>query len=301
MYATRASRSSGKSCSAGSREVRCEPVANEKTAKTSRAAMFPQGGTTTPRPLAPNAMFQVKICGLTTPDDALAAIEAGADALGLNFHPSSPRYVTPSQAALIVQAVRAAGWTGSIVAVAVRDEMALAADPQLHWIDTWQLHGERSPQELATFRRFLLSKTNTEVPACDPLPPGHRRWQIVRALACRQATLSPVLDYLDACRWTGTLPDALLLDAYHEGLFGGTGRALDWDALAAQRAALGDLPLILAGGLTPENVAAAIQRVQPTAVDVASGVEASPGKKDPGKLRAFVAAARRAFQNISSQ
>lgn len=243
-------------------------------------------------------MFQVKICGLTTPEDALAAIEAGADALGLNFHPSSPRYVPPPRAARIVQAVREAGWTGSVVAVVVRDELSLAADPQLHCIDAWQLHGEQSPEDFATFRQFVLHNAPATMPSAAPSAKSDARWRVIRALPCRQATLAPAMDYLKACQQIGALPDALLLDAYKNGLFGGTGQALDWDALAGQRALLGGLPLILAGGLTPENVAAAIRRFRPAAVDVASGIEASPGRKDPRQLRAFVAAARSAFQDI---
>jgi phosphoribosylanthranilate isomerase len=240
-------------------------------------------------------MFQIKICGLTTPEDALAAIEAGADALGLNFHPASPRYVTPSQAAQIVQKVRHAGWGGTVVAVVVQDETTLAADPQLACIDAWQLHGNQSPENLAHLQKMLAHTRASPSPA-NSSDAGGPRWRIIRALAWRRDEPSFLFDYLQACQRMGALPDALLVDAFHSGLFGGTGRTLDWDALAAQRGVLGGLPLILAGGLTPENVAMAIQRVRPTAVDVASGVESSPGRKDPAKLRAFVAAARNAFQ-----
>lgn len=245
-------------------------------------------------------MFQIKICGLTTPEDALAAIEAGADALGLNFHPPSPRYVTPPQAAHIAQAVRQAGWGGTIVAVVVQDESTLVADPQLSCIDAWQLHGEQSPERLSHFRR-LLDVGPVVAGAAHHSASSHARWQIIRALAWRQEALSSVLDYLHACQRMGAWPDAWLVDAFQSGLFGGTGRTLDWDVLAIQRAIFGERPLILAGGLTPENVATAIQRVQPAAVDVASGVESSPGRKDLEKLRAFVAAARSAFQSIARQ
>lgn len=252
-------------------------------------------------------MFKIKICGLTTIDDALAAAAAGADALGLNFHPASPRYVTPDQAARIVQAVRQAGWSGAVVAVVVEGETRLHAVAERLGIDAWQLHGEQSPAQLAAFRRLLTSRpSRSPIPPLggggvlppDPASPTPGEWRVIRALAYRDASLEPVLDYLRACAENGGMPDALLLDASHGGLRGGTGRTLDWASLAAQRGRLGAMPLILAGGLTPENVASAIQEVRPAAVDVASGVEAVPGRKDKEKLRAFVAAAREAFQAL---
>jgi phosphoribosylanthranilate isomerase len=254
-------------------------------------------------------MFHIKICGLTTVDDAMAAIEAGADALGLNFHPSSPRYVTPSQAAAIVQAVRKSGWRGTTVAVVVQGETTLLADPQLAGIDAWQLHGNQSPAELVAFRQRLNPSASAPPPGHDapgtadavPPPAGTSpagRWRLIRALALRGQSLDPVTDYWKRCAALGGLPDALLLDAFQEGMWGGTGKFIDWDAVNSERASLGEIPLILAGGLTPHNVAAAIRHVRPVAVDVASGVEASPGRKDAAKLRDFVAAARQTFQEI---
>ena len=113
-----------------------------------------------------------------------------------------------------------------------------------------------------------------------------------------EAGLAPVVAYLDACRQLGCLPQAVLLDAYRPGHYGGTGEAADWSLAARYGTEHPTPPLVLAGGLTSENVAEAIRRVRPAAVDTASGVESHPGLKDAARVRAFVEAARAAFGTI---
>ena len=120
----------------------------------------------------------------------------------------------------------------------------------------------------------------------------------VRAYRCQNGNVSSLSDHLAACQQAGAGPDAVLLDTYDKNTFGGTGQRLDWNMVRKERDKLMGLPLILAGGLTPENVAEAIVTARPDAVDVSSGVESSPGRKDPAKIRAFVAAAKKAFEGL---
>jgi phosphoribosylanthranilate isomerase len=212
-------------------------------------------------------VLRVKICGVTRPADARAAAEAGADAIGLNFHPASPRCVGDAAAAAILRElpplVAAVG-----VFVEVPHRAAAERVQALGRITTVQMHG-----------RQLFP------PDCEPL-------QFIPAFAVRDAAgLEEVTRYLEACRQAGCLPAAVLVDGYAAGLAGGTGRTVPWDLLAEFRP---PVPLILAGGLTPDNVAEAVRRVRPYAVDVAGGVESSPGVKDPEKMRRFVDNARTA-------
>jgi phosphoribosylanthranilate isomerase len=232
-------------------------------------------------------MFQIKICGITTVDDVRYAAEAGADAIGLNFYEKSPRCVSPQQAQEIVARVRE-GFSAEQVAVyavcvnASPDEIRQFLDPAGRGIiPGWgvQLHGDEPPAAMGKVRQ--LTKT-----------------PVVRAFRCRGADLADVENYLAECQQFGTLPDAILLDAFAPGSYGGTGHAVDWTAVGSRGEQLFGLPLILAGGLTPDNVAAAIATARPDAVDVASGVESSPGVKDLAKVQAFVAAAKEAFAKL---
>jgi phosphoribosylanthranilate isomerase len=200
---------------------------------------------------------RVKICGITAWDDARLSVDLGASALGFNFHPPSPRAISPADAWNIIRRlppfVEAVGvfvnWPPLVVE-------ALARALRLH---TVQLHGGESPEEVG-----MLARTRRVIKAV----------QVERGF--RPASLSR---YRRA--------DAILLDGFEPGLHGGTGRTLDWNlARAARRYGR----IILAGGLTPDNIAEAIQVAQPYAVDVASGVEARPGRKDLARLRALFAA-----------
>jgi len=173
-----------------------------------------------------------------------------------------------------------------------------------------QLHGDESPDFVAELRRDfdLMSRSQLERAEAEP---WHLRWlgkffgpsdpptfQVIRAFRRRESDLNAVMEYLEMCSKHGGLPHAVLLDAHSSGSYGGTGQTLDWTAIRDQRDKLLGLPLILAGGLTPDNVAGAILTTRPDAVDVASGVESSPGKKDPTKLRDFISAAKSAFAQL---
>ena len=215
-------------------------------------------------------MFRIKICGITSVADALLAAEAGADAIGLNFYERSPRYVTAERAKEICAALPAGlAKVGVFVNSLPKGIVAAAERAGLNAV---QLHGDEGPDFLA---------------ALGSLP-------AIKAFRCRESTLNSVRAFLNLCP-ASSLPIAVLLDAHVPGDYGGTGQVLDWQRLRAQRPQLLGLPLILARGLTPENVAEAIRVAQPEAVDTASGVESSPGVKDAGKLRAFIASARSAF------
>jgi phosphoribosylanthranilate isomerase len=205
---------------------------------------------------------RVKICGLTNLDDARAAIDAGADALGFIFFSGSPRYVTPAAAARIIAQLPP---FVSKVGVFVNEPVGpLLEIVNSVGIDTIQLHGNESPAY------------------CDNLPGN--RLKIIKAFRIKdQSSLLPLRDFRAA---------AFLLDSYVPGQHGGTGSRFNWD-LAIQASALG-IPIILAGGLIPENIRDAISKVAPYGVDVSSGIESAPGKKDLSKLRAFIAAARAA-------
>jgi phosphoribosylanthranilate isomerase len=232
-------------------------------------------------------MFQIKICGITTVDDALLAAEAGADAIGLNFYAKSPRCVTAERAQEIVAAVRSSYAADKVAMYAVcvnaaPDEIRQFLDPAGRGIiPGWgiQLHGDEPPAAIREVRHLV----NTPV---------------VRAFRCRDSNLADVASYLAECRNLDAMPAAILLDAFAPGSYGGTGHVVDWPAVGSRGEQLFGLPLVLAGGLTPENVAAAIATARPDAVDVASGVESSPGKKDPDKVRAFLAAAKGAFAKL---
>ena len=212
----------------------------------------------------------IKICGVTTAADAEMVAEAGADAIGLNFVPSSPRAVTAEQARIIAEAVRGRVELVGVFADRVPSEMQDIADRVgLAWL---QLHGGESPEALAEAGR------------------GRLGLGAMKAVRVAQAA-----DVEQARRFGGP---RLLVDALVRGALGGTGHAFDWslvEELARERA------LVLAGGLRPDNVARAIQQVRPFGVDTASGVEHAPGQKSADLTRAFVAGARAAAAALREQ
>jgi phosphoribosylanthranilate isomerase len=202
-------------------------------------------------------MIKVKICGITNLEDALMAIEVGADALGFVLFQGSPRYISPEQIAVIIRCLPPFVQT---VGLFVNEELA-TVNVVADWcgLDVVQLHGEESPDYCAAVRR-----------------------RIIKAFRVKDAS---VLDEMANYRVA-----ACLLDAWSPAARGGTGTTFNWEIAA--RAAASSNSIILAGGLNPENVAGAISAVKPYAVDVSSGVESATGKKDAGLVSRFIVATR---------
>lgn len=220
-------------------------------------------------------MFQIKTCGITSVKDARFASLAGADAIGLNFYDQSPRHIELAAAELMMPAIpKTVAKVGIFVNATAAEINEIADRLDLDYI---QLHGDEPPEFLGNF-------------------PARK---VIRAFRCGEDGFTPISAYLAGCQALGRMPDAVLLDACQPGEYGGTGKALDWGGVAQNRELLGDAPLILAGGLTPFNVAEAIRTAHPDAVDVASGVESAPGTKDLLLMRAFCSAAKKAFRQAS--
>ncbi len=203
-------------------------------------------------------MVVVKICGITSVEDALAAVQAGADWIGLNFYSRSPRCVDLAVAERIVASLPETTKAVGVFVNAPREEVeAIARRVGLHML---QFHGDEPPEYCRDWS-----------------------WPVIKAVRGVGA---------EALRNAEAFATAyLLIDAFAPGQYGGTGRVVDWGALAIWKA---PRPLILAGGLTPDNVATAVRVVAPFAVDVASGVEVTPGRKDRVAMRRFVEHAKAA-------
>jgi len=219
---------------------------------------------------------RVKVCGIVDVVTALACAGAGADWIGLNFHPPSPRSISPDLGAEIVAALAgSAEPVGLFVDRPAREVAEVAARVGLRTI---QLHGDEPPGYLA------------ELAGHFPTPP-----RIVRAFRLADAAgVDRMIAYLAEAESLGSPPHAILVDAHVAGQPGGTGRVLPSDLLDRLPA---HPRLILAGGLDPANVADRVARVRPWMVDVASGVESAPGVKDRGRVSAFIAAARAIRKN----
>ena len=217
---------------------------------------------------------RVKVCGLTEVANALACVAAGADWIGLNFHPVSTRSISIERGIEIAAALSGkAEPVGLFVDRSVEEVADIAARVGLRAI---QLHGDESPEYIQKLGDTLNG------PA-----------RIVRAFRLSdEVSIGRMIDYLDRAEELGCPPHAILVDAHVPGQPGGTGRSIPFDVLDRLPA---HPRLILAGGLTPENVADRVARVRPWMVDVAGGVESSPGIKDPSRVSAFVAAAREFF------
>jgi phosphoribosylanthranilate isomerase len=204
-------------------------------------------------------MIRVKICGITSRDDAVAAVEAGADALGFIFVRGTPRWIEPEAAGAIVREVGPFVTTVGVFVDRTLEEMEQIA--AVSGISLAQLHGSEAPE------------------AC-----GRLRLPFVKAIRIQgEDDLSVIGRYKEA--------RAFLLDSYSPGVLGGTGKTFPW-AIAARAAR--EARIVLSGGLTPDNVAKAILQVRPYGVDVSSGVEASPGRKDQRKVKEFIQQAKRA-------
>lgn len=201
----------------------------------------------------------IKICGITRLEDALFAIRAGAHAIGFVFYAPSPRYITPAAAGAILRALPPFVTTVGLFVDASPDEVRtiVAQAP----VQLLQFHGAEAPAYCRQFGRPYMKAVRMG-PEVDLL-------QYAR-------------DYEDA--------KALLLDAYVEGLHGGSGTSFDWSRVPGEL----PVPVILSGGLTVENIGDAVRRVRPSAVDVSSGVESTKGVKDPAKIAAFIAGVRNA-------
>jgi phosphoribosylanthranilate isomerase len=202
-------------------------------------------------------MTKIKICGIKTVDDALAAMDAGADLIGFNFYPKSPRHIDVGICRDIMSVMRRYGhitYVGVFVNSSVEE---IRATIETCGLSLAQLHGDETPE--------MLSALNGKA------------FKAFRGVP------------LDVNGFVRSESPALLVDAAIKGVYGGSGVTADWSS-AAELAK--KYPLLLAGGLTPENVADAVGRVKPWGVDVASGVESDPGVKDAGKMKAFVQAVR---------
>jgi phosphoribosylanthranilate isomerase len=216
-------------------------------------------GFTSPQsPIPTTTMVKVKICGITNLDDALAAIEAGADALGFVFVPASPRNIAPEQAAGIIRHLPPFVQTVGLFVNQEQETVNRIADQC--GLDLVQLHGEESLEYCQGIDR-----------------------RIIKAFRVRDAASLDTIDSYPVA--------ACLLDAWSPTAHGGTGQTFNWEIAATAAASH---RIILAGGLIPDNVAEAVRRVRPYAVDVSSGVEAAPGRKDITLVRAFIANAKSA-------
>jgi len=203
-------------------------------------------------------MTFVKICGITNLADALVAVEYGADALGFNFYRPSPRYIRPELAREIIDEIPESILTvGVFVNEAPEDLKAIASEAK---VSALQLHGDETPQY------------------CSALD----GWYIIKALSVGADFHEQKVSEYDV--------DAILLDASHPKLRGGTGEVADWSV--ARRANRMGRRILLAGGLSPQNVGEAITNVNPYGVDACSGLEESPGKKDHERLKLFMKAIR---------
>ncbi len=201
----------------------------------------------------------VKICGITEVEDALAAIEFGADLLGFNFYRKSPRYVSPEKLEKILDEIPPA--IGKVGVFVNEAETVVQDYSSLFGLDFLQFHGDELPSYCAQFatpywKAFRLKDAKS--------------LEMMKKYACEH----------------------YVVDAFQPDVFGGTGKVADWN-LAAEAKKFGKI--LLAGGLTPENVAEGIFKVQPDGVDVASGVESSPGRKDIAKLERFITNAKEAI------
>lgn len=198
-----------------------------------------------------------KICGITRIEDALAAVDAGADAIGLVFYPPSPRAVSVVQARAIIAALPPFVTTVGLFVNASRCELNETLEAV--GLDLLQFHGDETPEDCEGYHRPFIKALRVK--------PGD--------------------DIASACR-VYSKASGLLLDAYVPGVPGGTGETFDWSLIPKDLSK----PVILAGGLSPDNVAQAIEQVRPYAVDVSGGVELHKGIKDHGKIRAFMKAVR---------
>jgi phosphoribosylanthranilate isomerase len=205
---------------------------------------------------------RIKFCGLTTAGDAELAVSAGAWAIGVIFWPGSPRRCEPDAAAEIAAAVKRRVEVVGVFVNATLDHVADTAESV--GLTMLQLHGDEGPSYCS---------------------------EAARRTGCRVIKAARVRSGADVQALTRFHTDYHLLDSYTKGVPGGTGETFAWEIARAHR---GRTPVILSGGLTPDNVADAIAAVRPFAVDVASGVELSPGHKDPAKLSAFADAAHAA-------
>jgi phosphoribosylanthranilate isomerase len=211
--------------------------------------------------------LRVKICGVTNVEDAGTAALLGADALGFNFWEGSKRHVTPEAAGAILR------------------ELPPFVEPVALYVNQPLKAVFRALNSLGRIHTFQWHGTRREL--CDAYP-----FRMISAFAVRDRPgLADVTRYLDTARAAGKAPAAVLVDAYAPGQHGGTGLRAPWDLLAEFKP---PEPLILAGGLTPDNVAEAIRLVRPYAVDVATGVESAPGHKDAELMRRFIGNAHEA-------
>jgi phosphoribosylanthranilate isomerase len=201
-------------------------------------------------------MIRVKICGITRLEDALHAVRSGADALGFVFHEASPRNISPEQAASIISALPPFVQAVGLFVNANCEFVNATAD--LCRLDLIQLHGDEPPEYCGLITR-----------------------RVIKAFRVKEITcIEPIGNY----RVSG-----ILLDAFSPKAYGGTGLTFNWEiALAAGKFG----PVILAGGLNPDNVRLAVEKVAPYGVDVSSGVETAPGRKDPEKVKEFIRLAK---------
>ena len=218
---------------------------------------------------------KIKVCGITCLGDAALAGQLGADAIGLNFYAPSPRCISVEAAREIVAVLPPA-----IETVAVFVDMPVEQIAEIiaqTGISMAQFHGKEPAAAVAELAPHRVLRAF--------------RWQ-------GTSTVTEVNTYLDQCHAAGRLPAGLLIDTHRRGVPGGTGESWDWQQAADWAC---PLPTMLAGGLTPDNVADAIRSLHPYGVDVAGGVEARPGVKDPQKLRAFFAAVHQMDRLIAGE
>lgn len=220
----------------------------------------------------PAARSRVKICGLTRSEDVQAAVQAGVDAVGFVFYPPSPRAVTAEQVAKLLKSVPP--FVQSVGLFVDVNEAELLEILKTVRIDLLQFHGNETPEQCA----YLAALTG-------------KRW--IKAVQMKpEVDINPIIESYRAVGASG-----ILLDAWHPDLFGGTGHAFDWRRFPQFEQSPNidsQCPLILAGGLTPENVAEAIRQTSPFAVDVSGGVESAKGIKDSTLIQRFIAAVKSA-------
>ena len=222
--------------------------------------------------------FKTKICGVTTVDDAVMVASSGAAAIGLNFFSAGKRFIKPAIAEIIVDAVGETHPEVVIVGVFVNESAEAILDiVKTVRLMTVQLHGDEEPDLVPALKKLASAEGLS--------------FDIIRAIRTSPRSVTEALDLssvtAEAQRWVNAGVDALLIDAATPDEYGGTGKQVDWKGFSKIETSA---PVLLAGGLTPDNVAEAISIARPFGVDVASGVEHAPGKKDRDKTFAFIEA-----------